>query len=114
MEVADGWVGVEISNGEVQYRFRCATVDTFAPGDGVTVAVRPEHIRLFSDSPDSSVDNCVDGQVVAANFLGNYIDCRVQWGAVEWKIQADRYQGLKLGQRVWLTVPPQHCLCLRD
>ena len=51
--------------------------------------------------------------LVAAIFLGNYVDCRVQWGAVEWKVQANRRQAIRQGRRVWLAMAPQHCLCLR-
>ena len=113
-EVADGWTIVELSNGEAQSRFRCTTADAFVPGERVEVSIRPEHVRLFPAPPSATALNCLEGDVIVANFLGNYIDCRVQWGTVEWKVQVERRQRIRRGMRVWLTVAPQHCLCLRD
>ena len=112
-EVAGDWSVVEISNGQEQCRFRCPTADSLAVGEGVELSIRPEHIRLLPEPPATTEANWVEGEVVAAHFLGNYIDCRVQWGAVEWKVQVGRQQRLPPGTRVWLTIPPQHCLCLR-
>jgi iron(III) transport system ATP-binding protein len=112
-EVTGDWSEVEISSGEAQCRFRCTTANALIPGERVEVSIRPEHVRLCLDSPSTTEANCVEGEVVAANFLGNYIDCRVQWGTMEWKVQVERQQRLRPGMRVWLTVAPQHCLCLQ-
>jgi iron(III) transport system ATP-binding protein len=113
-EVADEWRMVEISSGAQPSRFRCMTTDSIAVGDMVQVSIRPENIRLLSEPPPVTETNWVEGEVVAAIFLGNYIDCRVQWGAVEWKVQVGRQQRLRRGARVWLVIPPQHCLCLQS
>ena len=103
---------VEVTNGEKTRRFRCTAADAVSAGEPVTISIRPEHIRLLTDPCTVPADNCIEGTVVAAVFLGNYVDCRVQWGAIEWKVQADRRQALRQGMRVWLAMSPQHCLCL--
>lgn len=113
-EVRDGQAVVDVANGDLQCTFRCAVDDQMSPGDAVTVSIRPEHVRLLTDAATTTDDNWVEGEVVAAVFLGNYVDCRVQWGGVEWKVQADRRQGVKQGRRVRLAIAPQYCLCLRD
>lgn len=112
-EVIGNWSVVEISSGEEECRFRCTTTDAVTPGERVDVSIRPEHVRLHPEPVAAIEANCIVGEVVGANFLGNYIDCRVQWGALEWKVQVEKHQRLRRGMRVWLTIPPQHCLCLR-
>jgi iron(III) transport system ATP-binding protein len=105
---------VDVTNGELSCTLNCTVADGISPGDRITVSIRPEHVRLVSDSNAATGHNCIEGEVVAAVFLGNYIDCRVQWGAVEWKVQANRRQAIRQGRRVWLAISPEHCLCLRD
>ena len=105
---------VEVSNGEASYTLQCGMADDLSPGERITVSIRPEHIRLASDASAASERNCIEGEVAAAVFLGNYVDCRVQWGEVEWKVQAERRQAVRQGRRVWLSIAPEHCLCLRD
>ncbi|ETX04653.1 MAG: hypothetical protein ETSY2_27580 [Candidatus Entotheonella gemina] len=111
---AHGQAVVDVTNGDVSCTFRCAATDGMSPGDRITISIRPEHIRLVAEPAAATGDNCMEGEVVAAVFLGNYIDCRVQWGAVEWKIQAHRRQAIRQGRRVWLAIAPEHCRCLRD
>lgn len=113
-EARAGRAVVDIANGEKTCAFRCVADDRISPGDHVTVSIRPEHVRLVSDPAAAIDDNCVEGEVAAAIFLGNYVDCRVQWGGVEWKVQADRRQAVRQGRRVRLAIAPQYCLCLRD
>ncbi len=112
-EVTDAWHLVDISNGVESRQFRCASTDAIAVGEVVQISVRPEHIRVLSEPPSAKETNWVEGEVTAAVFLGNYIDCRVLWGAVEWKIQVERRHRLRLGMRVWLVMPPHSCLCLQ-
>ena len=112
-DVADAWQMVEISNGAQSFRFQCVSPGAITRGEAVQVSIRPEHIRLLSEAPPGTATNCIEGEVVATVFLGNYIDCRVQWGTVEWKVQVERRQRLRRGMRVWLLMPPQHCLCLQ-
>lgn len=106
------WQTVEIRNGTAAHRFRCRASDDVSPGDAVDVSIRPEHVQVMADAPLGTDCNAIAGDVVSSIFLGNYIDCRVQWGTVEWKVQVRRQQSLRPGMRVWLTVQPQHCLCL--
>lgn len=113
-ETTEKQVVVEVTNGDVSRAFHCVADDRLAPGDRITVSIRPEHIRLVSDPAAANPYNCIEGEIVAAVFLGNYIDCRVQWGPVEWKIQVNRRQKVRVGKRVWLAMAPEHCLCLRD
>lgn len=114
MEVQEGRAVVDVANGEATGLFHCMADGHVSPGDHVTVSIRPEHVRLVSDATATTGENCIEGEVVAAIFLGNYVDCRVQWGGVEWKVQADRRQAVRQGRRVGLAIAPEHCLCLRD
>jgi iron(III) transport system ATP-binding protein len=113
IEAAAGRAIVEMSNGEMTRSFHCMVRDAVVPGEPVTVSIRPEHVRVVTAPSPVPEDNYVEGEVAAAIFLGNYVDCRVQWGAVEWKVQANRRQTIRQGRRVWLAMAPQHCLCLR-
>ncbi len=113
-ETDAGRAVVDVENGEGTFAFDCAADGRVSPGDQVTVSIRPEHVRLAPDDEVARGHNCVEGEVVAAIFLGNYVDCRVQWGGIEWKIQADRRQAIRQGRRVRLAISPIHCLCLRD
>jgi iron(III) transport system ATP-binding protein len=111
-EVDGEWRTVEIRNDTAAHRFRCRASDDVSPGDPVDVSIRPEHVQIITEAPPGADCNTIEGDVVSSIFLGNYIDCRVQCGTVEWKVQVRRRQRLRPGMRVWLMVQPQHCLCL--
>ena len=113
-EIDDHFCVVDMDKGMTSALWRCATGDAIDEGNRVTVSIRPEHVHVSTEEAPPSEANQIKGEVVAVNFLGNYIDCRVQWGEVEWKVQVDRRQSLKPGMQVCLTISPQHCLCIRD
>jgi len=102
----------ELQNGEGSYRMRCVLEGVFAPGERVAISVRPENARLARQAISRDDLNCFEGQVAAAIFLGNYTDCRVRWGQYEWKVQAEKGERFKQGERVWILVRPDHCVCL--
>jgi hypothetical protein len=51
--------------------------------------------------------------VLQAIFLGNCIDCRVRWGAYEWKVLAHPRTRLRKGEKVFLRLDPSHTLAVR-
>jgi hypothetical protein len=51
--------------------------------------------------------------VLQAIFLGNYVDCRVRWGAFEWKVLAHPRDRLREGEKVYLRLDPEHTLAVQ-
>jgi hypothetical protein len=79
-------------------------------GERTVVSVRPENVRVTAD--DGSGPH-IEGEVLQAIFLGNCVDCRVHWGAFEWKVLAHPRIGLRKGDRVCLRLDPEHTLAVR-
>lgn len=78
-------------------------------GSQVTVAVRPEAIRI---GLPAERENRLDGIVAEATFLGNLIDYRIDAGGVSLRVQADRRQFQPAGTAVTLSIPIAECVVL--
>ncbi len=80
------------------------------PGQKVTVAIRPEHIELYSDErvARSMGVNLLEGTVMRGAYLGDIIDYRIKVG--DWVLRAhmgtDRV--LKSNERIWVAFSPDH------
>jgi hypothetical protein len=72
--------------------------------------VRPENVHASRDNGGGA---SLEGEVSEAVFLGNCVDCRVQWGDFEWKVLAHPRAGLRRGQRVYLRLDPNHTLAIQ-
>jgi iron(III) transport system ATP-binding protein len=77
----------------------------------VTLAIRPEAIRLGNGAAD---ENRLGGTIADATFLGNIIDYQVDIGGVMLRVQGDRQTALVVGARVDLAVPVAECTVMRD
>jgi hypothetical protein len=55
----------------------------------------------------------LEGEVVQTIFLGSCLDCRVRWGAFEWKVLARPRERLRPGERVYLRLDPDRCLAVQ-
>jgi hypothetical protein len=64
-------------------------------------------------SRENGVGPRIVGEVSQAIFLGNCVDCRVQWGDFEWKVLAHPRAGLRRGQQVYLRLDPNHTLAIQ-
>jgi iron(III) transport system ATP-binding protein len=78
----------------------------------VTVAIRPEAIRLGAREPASAC-NVLSGRLVESSFLGNIVDHQVDVGGALVRVQGDRQQSLEPGTQVELTIPIGECVAMR-
>jgi iron(III) transport system ATP-binding protein len=78
----------------------------------VTVAIRPEAIRLGGGDPATG-DNILSGTVVESAFLGNIVDLQVDVGGMLVRVQGDRQLTYEPGASVNLTVPVAECVAMR-
>ena len=83
--------------------------DKLKEGDNAVLSVRPENVYALKEKPDGTA---IKGEVIQTIFLGNYIDCRVQWGEFEWKIQAHPRERLKKGDSVYIRLDSNHAMAV--
>lgn len=74
------------------------------------MSVRPENVRA---ARDRGGDGVLEGEVSQAIFLGNHVDCRVRWGAFEWKVIAHPRDRLRPGEKVYLRLDPERTLAVK-
>ena len=55
----------------------------------------------------------IEGEVIQSVFLGNCLDCRVKWGDFEWKVLAHARERLRVGEKVYVRLDPDHTLAVR-
>ncbi|HZP95387.1 MAG TPA: ABC transporter ATP-binding protein [Candidatus Limnocylindria bacterium] len=91
---------------------RCALPPELAPGAPALIVVRPESVRVHPVAPD--VPNVFAGQLRVAAFLGDHLDCLVQVGGVLVRARAHPGMDLRREQQVWVELPPQECVAVRD
>jgi iron(III) transport system ATP-binding protein len=90
---------------------KCRVPDGVADGAAVTVAVRPEDIRL-ADGAAPAGHNVVDATVAAVVFLGESLECQVRLGDTTVKFKAHPTAGIKRDARVKLSLDPDKCRAL--
>ena len=87
----------------------CAVPPACAPGAGVVLGVRPEHIGIGPDDPAAATR----GQVLRQTYLGDALHCQVQVGEVELTVKAvgdaeytrDENVAVSLPERGWHVFP---------
>jgi len=77
----------------------------------VTLAIRPESVRLGAAASDAP-ENHLDGNVVEAIFLGNIVDYHIDVGGLVLRVQADRHVVQEVGSRVRLSIPAEECVAM--
>ena len=85
-------------------------------GDQVTLAIRPENVWVYPAStpaPDGT-PNLYDGTVEQALFLGDMLDLRLQVGGTTLSARAHPTTGLRRGDGVRVSLPPEMCAVLSD
>ena len=107
---APGHGEVELIDGAAPLRLACLLGEEIEPGAEVMISIRPESVRA---SRERSARAQIEGEVSQVIFLGNCLDCRVRWGAVEWKVLAHPRADLRRGERVYLELDPTRTLAVR-
>lgn len=72
-------------------------------GDGVTIAVRPENVRLVDKGEDSQAE----GEVIETVFLGESVECRVRVGNGDLVARVHPGQPVKVGDRMGVAIRPE-------
>ena len=105
-EVVDG--GVCALGGVV----RCALSEALAPGAKALLVLRPE--RLVVHPGATGGPNEFAGTLRVAAFLGDHLDCVVEVGDTVMRARAHPAAELRRDQKVWVELPPEHCLAIPD
>ena len=82
-----------------------------SPAREVTLAIRPESVRLGATAADGP-GNRLEGSVVEATFLGNIVDYQIDAGGLLLRVQTDRHVIQEVGSRVQLTIPIEECVAM--
>jgi iron(III) transport system ATP-binding protein len=78
-----------------------------------SVLVRLEDVHISRERPPHQ-ENVWRGTVASALFLGTHFDCVVQVGGQRLRAQVPRSVGLAAGDEVWVQVPAECALRLRE
>ncbi|TMC79009.1 MAG: ABC transporter ATP-binding protein [Chloroflexi bacterium] len=105
-EVVEG--GVRALGGIV----RCALSEALTPGAKALLVMRPE--RVLVRSAPAGLVNEFAGTLRVAAFLGDHLDCIVDVVGTELRARAHPTAELRREQRVWVELPPEHCLAIPD
>ena len=75
------------------------------------ISIRPENIVLHRERPER-VSNCFEGTVITANFLGEYLDCKID--VSHQTIRCRQHPSLKVkeGDQVHVEMPPEYCVVI--
>jgi ABC-type Fe3+/spermidine/putrescine transport system ATPase subunit len=109
---------IERRNGRARVRVGQHVLAAVTPMDletasrQVTLAVRPESVRIGSQPGDSPA-NTLEGTVVEMTFLGNILDYQVEIGGFVLRVQADRHVIHEVGHGVELSIPVEECVAMR-
>ncbi len=83
------------------------TAPPHAPNDALTVAIRPEDVRLYAEPPSSAA---FEGEIAFVRNLGLLVETFVRVG--EQQITVVGAPPLAQGARVWLEFPAEACVVL--
>jgi iron(III) transport system ATP-binding protein len=102
----DGLYAVLAAGG----RLRAPSVEELAPGTGVTVVVRPEHVRIALDGQPGA--NGWHGVVAAQAFLGDTVEHVIRVGGLELRARGNPALALPTGAEVTLGFADASCLLI--
>ena len=88
---------------------KCLVPEGMAEGTPVTVAVRPEDIRIADGQAGG---NLVEATVAAVVFLGECLECQARFGETTVKFKTHPTAGIKRDARVKLSLDPDKCRAL--
>ena len=99
-----------VSYGDMTVQLPCKIGVGVKEGDDTTISIRPENVHIIREKTN---DQCIEGKVENAIFLGNHVDCRVSWGNFEWKVIAHPRDRLKSGDKIFLRFDSEHTLAVQ-
>jgi len=107
---APGRGEIEVREGAETVCLPCRLSEGLAEGAQAALCVRPENVAAMHEHNGGPR---LEGEVLQTIFLGNCLDCRVRWGEYEWKILAHPRERLRVGDRVYLSLDPEHSLAVQ-
>ncbi len=107
---APGRGEVELTEGATPVRLPCLLGEQIKVGQQAVVSVRPESVQISRACGGGAR---IEGEVLQVIFLGNCVDCRVRWGEFEWKVLAHPRAGLRMGEKVYLSLDPERTLVVQ-
>lgn len=104
-EETDGYALVKLDEN-LNIRVRASELKV---GEKVTLAVRPEHIRLYPERTEAATAevNLLEATVLQGAYLGNALDYRLKLGDWVVRAQTSTDTPLEAGQKVWIAVSPE-------
>lgn len=108
-DVAKGRVTVHTSVGAITARFPKNRIPSI--GESRLLGIRPGDIQLLTGRGDQQ-ENVVQGEVLAAQYLGEAMTYVVKVGDVRLQVKCHHSRQLKIGDRVVLWLPPEYCLAI--
>jgi putrescine transport system ATP-binding protein len=93
------------------------TSSELVPGMTITVAIRPEKIRISGEAASGAGGNALRGELIEIGYLGgiSVYTVRLTFGATVRVVRTNSETAeapLKIGQRVSLSVAPEACIVL--
>jgi iron(III) transport system ATP-binding protein len=102
-------------NNQSPLRIQAAGAPGTSAGENVYVSLRPEDIVLHINEPTGTDNgNIVEAKVIDTVYLGSFLECRVDVNGHEVNIQIDHFEQLSKGQKVFISIQPEHVLCLES
>jgi iron(III) transport system ATP-binding protein len=92
-------------------RLDIAAGDTPMPGSRVTVAVRPEALKLLSNGAPAGEANVLDATVRSVAFLGDHYEYHLSSGPIDLTAVAPE---LVPTEHVRIRIPPEACSLIAD
>jgi iron(III) transport system ATP-binding protein len=106
VDATSGTVAVDTPMG----RLRSIPVDLPAVGDAVTLAVRPESIRVALERDERM--NYVDGVIDVGLFVGESVDYHVVVGDELVRVKGDPRSHFRRHDKVFLEMAPEDCVLI--
>jgi iron(III) transport system ATP-binding protein len=100
VETELGPISVDLSKSEVN------------SNDSVYVVIRPE-VLMCSHERGEFVDNCFEGTIKRALFLGSFVDGEVLIKGKTFRALLSPYEVFQPGERVYVHMPPDRCQVTR-
>ncbi len=110
----DGLIRVEVALGSGRrVVLRASMPGGGAPGTRVLVSIRPEDVEIGLVESGSR-DNCLEGVVVSAVYMGSHLDYQVEVAGARIRAQAKPNAPYREGDRVALSFPAAACVCIPE
>jgi iron(III) transport system ATP-binding protein len=90
----------------------CELPQELAPGTAALLVVRPESVEVRATP--IGAPNEFEGQLRIAAFLGDHLDCLVDVEGTLIRARAHPGSRLRREQRVWIELPPEECVAIKD